>query len=183
MDNTVGFQQTDLPTLKVRRRKRKKNHVPMVEMREEGIQKLYKKLHLNFSQKKAERLQKERGVDIVVKKGIIPGLLTDRERKQEITRTNNKMIDVLERTQTLQVLGDLRTRSSKSQAVLLAARYGGTEFEKVARTVRDELAARRPSNAPSPRFPSVQNTLPTVHRSVMLPAASRIAVYDGDKVT
>lgn len=86
----------------------------------------------------------EQGIDIVVKRGIIPGLQTERQRRQELTRNNNKLLDVLHRTNTLKVFDTLKTRSSKSQAVLLAAKYGGKHFDKVIRTVKNELTGPKP---------------------------------------
>ena len=50
--------------------------------------KLHSKLKLDIVKQNAERMAIEQGIDKMVKKGVIPGLLTDKMKKKEISRNN-----------------------------------------------------------------------------------------------
>jgi len=72
------------------------------------------------------------GIDILARTGLIPALLSEKERKREINRNNNRLLSAMEQTQTLKIrdASIMKSRSSKSQAVILAAKYGGKKFKR-----------------------------------------------------
>ena len=66
------------------KRKIKRLQTLVSQMRDEKVSTLYKRLRIDFSRQKADKLAVEKRIDMAIRNGIIPGLLTERQRKNEI---------------------------------------------------------------------------------------------------